>query len=77
MNEEKMLKMLDLFIPKCPNFNIIYKAEELEHYKALDQNGSINSIEDILKLDDNLYVIYFILICFYFFLFFILSCFYF
>lgn len=56
INEEKLIKILEVYLPKCPTFNIIYKLEDLEYYKTLDPNGSIVNIEDILKLEDNLFV---------------------
>ena len=59
LNEDKLSKVLEMYIPKCPMFNIIYKNEDLEHYKTLDANGGIINMEDIIKLEDNLYVIIF------------------
>jgi hypothetical protein len=56
INEEKMLKILESFIKSSPNFNIIYTQEDLDYYKTLE--GGINTIEDILKLDDTLYVFF-------------------
>ncbi len=57
MNEEKLSKMLEQFIPRGPNFFIPYKAEDLEYYKTLDATGGINVMEDLVKLEDPLYVI--------------------
>ena len=51
-----MLKILESFIKSSPNFNIIYTQEDLDYYKTLD--GGINTIEDILKLDDTVYVFF-------------------
>ncbi len=59
MNEEKLMKMLDMFIPKCPTFNIPYKVEDFEIYKTLDPSGTLATIEDIVKLDETLYVRFF------------------
>jgi hypothetical protein len=52
-----MLKILESLIKSSPNFNIIYTLEDLDYYKTLD--GGINTVEDILKLDDNLYVLFY------------------
>jgi hypothetical protein len=54
LNEEKLIKVLELFIPKAPPINIIYKAEEVDQYKVLDAN--IQAIEDVNKSPDNIYV---------------------
>jgi hypothetical protein len=55
MNEEKLLKMLELFLPKVPQFNIIYTAENLQEIQKIAP--VINEIEEIPKLDENTYVI--------------------
>jgi len=54
VNEERLLKILDSIIPKLPPFNILYRNEDLEHFKTLD--SSIATIEDITKLNEDIYV---------------------
>ena len=56
MNEEKLLKTLELFIPKCPAFNIYYSQEDLESYKTSYPNLNLNSIEETIKIDEKLNV---------------------
>jgi hypothetical protein len=50
------MKMLDMYIPRCPSFNIPYKIEDFEIYKTLDASGSLATMEDLVKLDEPLYV---------------------
>lgn len=54
LNEERILKVLDLYFPTAHKFFMLYKAEDLEEYKTLDEN--IGAIEDIIKADDSQYV---------------------
>lgn len=56
MNEDKLLKAFELMLPKFPVFNIVYKTEDFDSYKALDQNGVLNTIEDLPKLDNDQFV---------------------
>ncbi len=57
MNEEKLMKVLELYLPKCPAVNILYKAEDLEAYKTMDPNEGINEIDDVNKMEENLHVL--------------------
>ena len=41
------MKILDLFVPKCPIFYILFSNEDLDHLKTIDPN--IAAIEDIMK----------------------------
>lgn len=54
LNEDKILKVLDLYFPTAHKFFILYKAEDLEEYKTIDED--IGTIEDIIKAEDNQYV---------------------
>jgi hypothetical protein len=56
LTEDNLRKMIEAFYPKSPAFVVPYRAEDLEYIKTLDAN--INVIEDIIKCDDNIYVIY-------------------
>lgn len=58
LNEEKLIKFLDSYIPKSTPYYIVYRNEDLEHFKTIEP--SIAAIEDVLKLDDALYVIKFL-----------------
>jgi len=60
LNEEKLIKLLEAFIPKSTPFYILYRNEDLEHFKNIEP--SIAAIEDVLKLDDALYVKFFLFI---------------
>jgi hypothetical protein len=64
INEEKLQKVLELFVPKLPHFYILYTNENLEEYKKI--YPSLNEIEEIPKLDDNSYVIILLYILFLF-----------
>ena len=44
---KQLIKILDLFVPKCPIYYLLYKPEDLDYFKTLDPN--INNIEDIIK----------------------------
>lgn len=55
VNEERLIKVLDALIPKSTAFYIVFRNEDLEYFKTLEP--SITAIEDVLKLDENLYVI--------------------
>lgn len=48
------MKVLEIFLPKCPAVNIVYKAEDVDAYKVID--GSITVMEDITKVDETAYV---------------------
>jgi hypothetical protein len=54
ITDDKILKFVELFVPKNPNINIPYKAEDLDYLKSLDSN--LNTVEDINKCDENIYV---------------------
>lgn len=56
MNEEKLMKMLEMYIPRCPTFNIPYKIEDFDIYKTMDPSGTLTTIEDLVKLEEPLYV---------------------
>ena len=51
LNEEKMEKILTAFIEKSHSFIFVYKNEDIESYKEIDEN--IETIEDIIRPDDN------------------------
>lgn len=57
VNEERLIKVLDALLPKSTPFYIAFRNEDLEFFKTIEP--SIAAIEDVLKLDDNLYVFYF------------------
>jgi len=54
VTEEKLIKIFDALIPKSTPFYIAYRTEDLEYFKTLEP--SIAAIEDILKLDEALFV---------------------
>jgi len=47
INQEKIVKILDLFVAKCPGFHLLYTQADFEYFKTLDPN--INAIDDIFK----------------------------
>ena len=51
LNDEKMDKIVTSFIEKSHSFIFVYKNEDIESYKEIDEN--IESIEDIIRPDDN------------------------
>jgi len=53
LNEEKINKIIDLYIQKSHPFYFLYKNEDLEYFKSLDEN--FESIEDINKIPDEKY----------------------
>jgi hypothetical protein len=54
LNEEKLLKVLELLLPKSPHFYFLYTTENLQEIKGIAP--LINEIEEIPKLDENTYV---------------------
>jgi hypothetical protein len=54
MNQEKLQKSLELILPKLPNIKILILPEIFEKFQKLDPN--IQSHDDILKTDDNIWV---------------------
>jgi len=54
VNEERLIKVLDAMLPKSTPFYITFRNEDLEFFKTLEP--SIAVIEDVLKLEENLYV---------------------
>ncbi len=56
INEERLIKLLDAYISKATPFYILYTADDLEYFKTIDP--TIASIDDILKLEENIFVIY-------------------
>lgn len=54
MNSEKRNKSIELFLPKFPPVTIYVSNELLEEFKALD--STIQTTEDLVKSDDNLWV---------------------
>jgi hypothetical protein len=59
LNEERLIKVFDALIPKSTPLYIAFRNEDLEFFKTLEP--SIAAIEDILKLDDGLYVFIFLI----------------
>lgn len=57
VNEERLIKVLDALLPKSNPFYFMVRNEDLEFFKTLEP--SIAAIEDVLKLDEALYVIKF------------------
>jgi len=55
LNEERLIKVFDALIPKSTPFYIVFRNEDLEFFKTLEP--SIAAIEDVLKLDEALYVL--------------------
>ena len=53
LNEEKINKIIDLYIQKSHPFYFLYKNDDLEYFKSLDEN--FESIEDINKIPDEKY----------------------
>lgn len=53
LNEEKINQIIDLYIQKSHPFYFLFKAEDLEFFKTLDEN--IDTIEDINKVPDDKY----------------------
>ena len=51
LNEEKINKIIDLYIQKSHPFYFIYKNEDLEFFKNLDEN--FETIEDINKISED------------------------
>ena len=51
LNDEKMDKIVTSFIEKSHSFIFVYKNEDIESYKEIDEN--IESIEDIIRPDDH------------------------
>ena len=51
--DEKILKILDTYLEKSHQFIFIFKAEDLEAFKEMDEN--IETIEDITKAEDDKY----------------------
>ena len=51
--DEKILKILDTYLEKSHQFTFIFKAEDLEGFKEIDEN--IEGIEDITKAEDENY----------------------
>ncbi len=47
LTQEKLGKVLDLFLPKMPQVNILYTNDDLEAFKKIDEN--INQIEDFVR----------------------------
>ena len=50
LEEEKMNKILTTYLEKSHSFIFVYKNEDIESYKAIDDN--IETIEDIIRPDD-------------------------
>jgi hypothetical protein len=59
VNEERLIKLFETLLPKSTPFYIAFRSEDFEFFKTIEP--SIASIEDVLKLDDNLYVLLFYL----------------
>ena len=51
--DEKILKILDTYLEKSHQFTFIFKAEDLEGFKEIDEN--IEGIEDITKAEEENY----------------------
>ena len=58
VTNEKLEKILELFLPKMPNFVLLYLPDDLEYFKKVDPN--ITSIEQCIKTEGENYVIPFI-----------------
>ncbi len=54
MNEEKLAKVLEIFLPKLPHFYIVYTSQDFEDYKKIAP--LLNEIEEISRLDENTFV---------------------
>ena len=54
LNSEKLLKVLEIFMPKFPQVNISLPEAIFEEIKKLDPN--VNSVEDLIKCDDKIWV---------------------
>ena len=54
INEERLIKLLEALLPKSNTFFIAFRNEDLEFFKTIEP--SIVTIEDVLKLDNALYV---------------------
>ena len=52
-SEEKLDKILDSFLEKAHGFNFLWSKDDLEKYKAINEN--IETIEDIIKASDEEY----------------------
>lgn len=54
ITDDKVIRIMDLYLPKSHSFYFVYSQEDLEEYKAL--NEEIAAIEDVVKLEDDQYV---------------------
>lgn len=54
MNEEKLMKVLELLLPKLPHFYLLYTNENFQEYQTIAP--ILNEIEEIPKLDEKTYV---------------------
>lgn len=54
LDQDRITRVLELFLPKSHLFYIPYYISELDNFRNIDQN--INTIEDIIKCDDNIFV---------------------
>ena len=57
VNEERLVKVLDSLLPKSVPFIIAIRLEDFEHFKTLEP--TIAAVEDIVKIDETIYVIHF------------------
>ena len=53
MNEEKISKTIELYIQKSHPFYFLYKNEDIEFFKTLDEN--VDTIEDVNRISDEKY----------------------
>ena len=53
LNDEKINKIIELYIQKSHPFYFLYKNEDIEYFKTLDEN--VETIEDINKIADEKY----------------------
>ena len=53
ITDDKVTRIMDLYLPKSHSFFFIYSQEDLEDYKAI--NEEIAAIEDIVKCEDDQY----------------------
>lgn len=56
INLDKLNKSIEIFLPKFPATVITVDAEDLEFFKSKDAN--IQSPDDLVKVDDNLFVLF-------------------
>ena len=53
LTEDKIPKLIDIYLEKSHPFYFLWTKEDLENYKSL--NDGIETIEDIIKVDDDVY----------------------